>query len=362
MIVPVGVRMRTSTLCAAKMRPPLLARADDVRPRLVLGYTAFQGRRSTSTWHFPPPMIAPSTEELHQRGLPFLSRAEEHAEEGRMMLTSKWHDSDNDNPISYEVAMRRSSQVASFLLENNGTKSSQFVANLCVPGSEYVSCTWGAWAAGYASVPLALSYRIPELEHVLTDTKPQHILVGEGVPNLHDLLKAAENVDMSDRITFLKDVLTFDYIQNGIFLGGNGIVPNMDSPALVIYTSGTTGKAKGVVSTHRNLFHQVTDLVSSWRWHQSDKGLHVLPLHHVHGITKLCSAAYVGARLVFQPFDAKRLWAQWAEPSSSDNIKPNVFMAVPTIYAKLLEATESLPSELVEKAVEDTVQIGRAHV
>jgi len=273
-----------------------------------------------------------------------------------MMLSSKWPDSDHGNPVSYEVAIRRTSQIASFLLELNDAKVSRFVANLCVPGGEYVSSTWGTWAAGYASVPLPLSYKTAELEHVLKDTRPQQILVGEGVPNLNELLQAAENVGMADRVTFLKDILTFDNIQSEILLGGHGIVPNMDSPALVIYTSGTTGKAKGVLSTHRNLFHQVTDLVSSWKWHRSDTALHVLPLHHVHGITKLCSAAYVGARLNFQPFDATRLWTEWANAASSDNLKPNVFMAVPTIYAKLLEAAESLPSEIIETAVEDTLR------
>ena len=313
--------------------------------------------RFASTWQFPPPVTPPSTEDLHQHGLPFLLKAQEHAEDGRMCLSSKWPDSDNNNAISYEVVLRHASQVASFLLELPEKKSSRFVANLCLPGADYVSATWGTWAAGYAAVPLALSYKIPELEHVLTDTAPQRILVGEGIRNVPEFLQAAENVDMLDRVTFLKDsVFTYDNIQTEMLLGGNGIVPNMDSPALVVYTSGTTGKAKGVLSTHRNLFHQVTDLVSTWKWQPTDTALHVLPLHHVHGITKLCSAAYVGARLDFQPFDATRLWTQWAEPASSENVKPNVFMAVPTIYAKLLEAAESLPAETLRTAVEGTLR------
>lgn len=304
-------------------------------------------------------MIPPSTTELRHDGLPFLDHALEHAEEGRVLLSSKWPDSDNGETISYEIALRRASQVATFLLEdniNNHNTSSRFVANLCVPGADYISAMWGTWAAGYASVPLALSYKTPELEHVLTDTQPRQILLGEGAANEKELLQAAENVDMSNRIAFLKDILTFDHIPSEILVGAHGIVPTMDSPALVIYTSGTTGKAKGVIMSNRNLFHQVTDLVASWKWHSSDTALHVLPLHHVHGITMLCSAAFVGARLDFQPFDATRLWTQWAEPASApDNVKPNVFMAVPTIYAKLLEAAESLPTEVIETAVEKTL-------
>jgi malonyl-CoA/methylmalonyl-CoA synthetase len=231
-----------------------------------------------------------------------------------------------------------------------------FVASLCNPGADYISSLWGTWGAGYASVPLALSNKSPEMEHVLEDTKPLQILVGEGVGNVNELLHAAENAGMSDRITFLKDVLANDSEQTDFYLGGNGIVQDMNSPALVIYTSGTTGKPKGVLSTHLNLFHQVTDLVSAWEWQQSDVALHVLPLHHVHGITKLCSAAYVGARLDFQPFDAVRLWNEWADTDET-RVKPNVFMAVPTIYAKLLEAAESQSlSQVVESAVNETLR------
>ena len=269
---------------------------------------------SSTCWTFPPAASSPSTQDLHQSGLPFLNAAFQHAQEGRMFLSSKWPDSDDGKPISYERSLQRSSQVARFLLETNSNESSsRFVANLTVPGSDYVSSMWGAWSAGYASVPLALSYKTPELEHVLVDTQPCRILVGKGVPNLKHLLQAAKNVDMSNRIVFLDEILTDDNIQADTLLGANGIVESMDSPALVVYTSGTTGKAKGVLSSHRNIFHQVTDLVSAWKWHRDDAALHVLPLHHVHGITKLCSAAFVGARLDFEPFDATRLWREWSE-------------------------------------------------
>lgn len=71
--------------------------------------------------------------------------------------------------------------------------------------------------------------------------------------------------------------------QNNYALGSNGDIPSKDHPALIIYTSGTTGNPKGVVHNHKNIYHQITDLVTSWGWTSDDSILHFLPLHHVHG-------------------------------------------------------------------------------
>lgn len=331
-----------------------------LQPKMCLADFArrLQLRQFSSEWSFPPPLKPPTTEELHRNGLPFLCRASEHASNGRMLLSSAWSESGHGAVVSYREALQRSSQVARFLSQVGKTNSSPFVATLCVPGADYVSSLWGAWAAGFAAVPLALSQKTPEIEHVLSDIDPSCILIGECIGNVQDLLAAAEHVGMTDRITFLQDMRPVESsAASCLCLGQNGTVLEMDSPALVIYTSGTTGKPKGVLLTHRNLFHQVTDLVVSWHWQPSDVACHVLPLHHVHGITKLCSAAYVGARLDFQSFDASSLWKQWSSATHDGaHLKPNVFMAVPTVYAKLLEAAESLPLQMIEAAVEITLR------
>lgn len=227
---------------------------------------------------------------------------------------------------------------------------------MCVPGKEYVASLWGTWGAGKAAVPLALTQKVPEIEHVLLDTQPDAILVGGNSslgcpPNEECLLQAAENVGLSDRIIRLQDI-DFEEPVDQHFLG---IDVDLDAAALVMYTSGTTGKPKGVLSTHRSVYHQVTDLATAWNWDREDVAIHVLPLHHVHGVINVLScAAYAGAQLDFQRFDAKRLWGDWAKADS--DIVPTVFMAVPTIYAKLLEAAESLPKDVVDTAVSSTLK------
>lgn len=315
----------------------------------------------------PPP---PSSEELRLHGLPLLRQAAIHAQDHDRILLSGWPQNDGStDTISYRQVLSRAAQVADLLLarcsEAPGNEP-RLVAHLTVPGWEYVSALWGAWGGGFGSVPLALSQKSPELQHVLTDAQPQVIFVGGGVvsggshpthvpENETELLRAAELAGMSDRIVRLKEVFV-DETKLPPRLGNEGIVPHLDSPALLLYTSGTTGRPKGVLTTHRNVYHQVTDLVHAWKWQPTDVALHVLPLHHVHGIINLLScAAYAGARLEFRPFNTESLWKQWALPSR-DLPSPTVFMAVPTIYAKLLEASEQLTQDVVETAVQSTLE------
>jgi malonyl-CoA/methylmalonyl-CoA synthetase len=109
--------------------------------------------------------------------------------------------------------------------------------------------------------------------------------------------------------------------------------------AMILYTSGTTGKPKGVVSTHLNIQAQVTSLVQAWEWTADDNILHVLPLHHVHGIVNVLTCAlWAGARCEILPrFDPRDTWQKLIERNFT------LFMAVPTIYVKLSAAWESAP-------------------
>ena len=114
-----------------------------------------------------------------------------------------------------------------------------------------------------------------------------------------------------------------------------------DRRAMILYTSGTTNRPKGVVTTHANIAAQIRALVQAWEWSSDDRILLCLPLHHVHGIVNVAGCAlWCGAVCEMLPrFDANRVWERIASGSLT------LFMAVPTIYVRLIEAWEAAPRE-----------------
>ncbi|MFP6765996.1 MAG: acyl-CoA synthetase, partial [Planctomycetaceae bacterium] len=112
-----------------------------------------------------------------------------------------------------------------------------------------------------------------------------------------------------------------------------------DRRAMILYTSGTTSQPKGVVTTHAAIEAQIQSLITAWEWRNTDRIPLFLPLHHIHGIINiLCCSVWAGASVeTFDGFDIDFILNRVAAKSYS------IFMAVPTIYVRLIEKLNSLP-------------------
>ena len=110
------------------------------------------------------------------------------------------------------------------------------------------------------------------------------------------------------------------------YAGEDPHTPAAGDTALLLYTSGTTGKPKGAVITHANLAVQRRAARGALGLARRDVLLHVLPLHHLHGLgIALLTALRRGRRVrMLPPLRRARRVGGHAGGAT-------VFMAVPTI-------------------------------
>jgi malonyl-CoA/methylmalonyl-CoA synthetase len=191
------------------------------------------------------------------------------------------------------------------------------------------------------AVPLSVSAKEPELEHVLTDAEVAAAVVPTPLPSRLEGLARSHGI----RLLGVGDLL-----EPGGGSGEWGTLPAVPPTrrAMMLYTSGTTSKPKGVVSTHANVEAQIRALVEAWGWRADDRIPLFLPLHHIHGIVNILSCAlWSGAQVeMFDSFEMDRILARVADRAYS------VFMAVPTIYAKLIRAFDQARPDQAERWAE----------
>lgn len=253
--------------------------------------------------------------------LPLIIRAEEHNQKTAITTT--------DGVFTYRDLLHTSSQIAIGLLQNEEDLQEERVAFLIPPGFEYVATQWGIWRAGGIAVPLCVSHPRPELEYLITNSGASIIVAH---PNFEGILRSLAQEHN------LRFILTSETLPSNI-----APLPEVDITrrALILYTSGTTGKPKGVVTTHQNIQAQVTSLITAWEWTSDDRILHILPLHHIHGIINVLTCAlWAGAEChLLSKFDTKNVWNRICDGDLT------LFMAVPTIYVKLIAAWETASKE-----------------
>lgn len=232
---------------------------------------------------------------------------------------------------TYTELRQHIDRLASGLLGKARDLKEERIAFFMPASVNYVATLLGIWRAGGIAVPLNIAAAMPEIEHALSCAKVTRLVVGISSPaeSLTPLFSLCRGLNI--------EVLNFSDVLSDKIM----VMPELDIDrrAMMLFTSGTTNKPKGVVSTHKNIRAQITTLLEAWNWQVEDSIPLFLPLHHIHGIINvLCCALWIGARVtLFARFDMGTILARVEDRDYS------VFMAVPTIYVKIIGELEKLP-------------------
>lgn len=237
---------------------------------------------------------------------------------------------DNEEKLTYADLLTKSKAVATELLASNKDLNEEHIAFAVPPGKDYAVIQWGIWQAGGAVVPLNIKATLPEMKHCIETAGVKRLIASINTVNVVSTLCEQLGIEL----IILEDLDMSKCCQ----------LPDIavERRAMLLFTSGTTNKPKAVVSTHKNIEAQVTSLIDFWQWQTSDVIPLFLPMHHVHGIINVLTCGlWAGATVIAHQkgFDIKKILEQVSENTYT------VFMAVPTIYVKIINQLTELSNK-----------------
>jgi malonyl-CoA/methylmalonyl-CoA synthetase len=239
---------------------------------------------------------------------------------------------DGERSFTYREVNARANQFATGLLAEKDDLDEERIAFLIPASLDYVTALHGIWRAGGIAIPLNTASAEAELEHYLGSAGVTRVIANREHQGSVQALCERFGIEL----LAVDDVLA----------DAPGALPGLaaERRAMILFTSGTTNKPKGVVITHKAIRAQIITLVDAWEWSPNDVIPLFLPLHHVHGIINVLSCAlWCGASVHLMPkLDVPKLCEQIVAGTY------NVFMAVPTIYVKLIDYLDGLDAEDAE--------------
>jgi malonyl-CoA/methylmalonyl-CoA synthetase len=248
------------------------------------------------------------------------------------------------NTVTYGVLEETVARTMAMLSAQGVVRGDRVAIQLpkCLP---FIYLHLAVMRLGAISLPLNPGYPARELAYFLADAEAK-LFFADAAANLaivpllaeQPWLQACHFVDAHDDGSF--EALLRENTAGS--RAGITAPCSTDETCLMIYTSGTTGRPKGAELTHGNLTANLNSLHVAWGWQADDILLHVLPIFHVHGlVVALHGALHAGATTImhskFEPVHTLDTLAQR---------HCTVFMAVPTIHRRLVDAANARQVDL----------------
>ncbi|EXJ83631.1 hypothetical protein A1O1_07255 [Capronia coronata CBS 617.96] len=286
----------------------------------------------------------------------------------------------HDSKVTYPYASllrdvaRTKEQLLRLTGRDESTIAGERIAFLVENGYDYVVTLLTILASNAIALPLAPSFPVSELRHIINDSGAFLLLSSTKYARQADEV-LQDGLEKTPSFHPMDDLKQCSIDDQEIKLIG---ASDAAGGGMMLYTSGTTARPKGVLLSTATLAAQAQSLLTAWNYTPQDHLLHVLPLHHIHGtVNAILTPLLAGSSIEFlYPFDAHVVWERFAAPflptheheitnGSSTGTHHNArtpisfFTAVPTIWARLLQTYRTLNLELQTAAKE---AISRRHL
>ncbi|CAF1076237.1 unnamed protein product [Rotaria sordida] len=238
----------------------------------------------------------------------------------------------------YSIARQFSHRLSSIIQQEKSTDNaidtnSIQIGVLCPNDASFIIALWASWMIGATVIPLSLQHPPTLIDYFLNDAQCRAVIVGDN--HSYDLIKTTLENNSQINIPIIN--INKNDLSSTITHDDNLLSPTINQKnALILYTSGTSGKPKGCVITYNAVQAHVDSMIKAWGWTTDDVILHILPLHHIHGLMNgLLTPHFIGAKVIMLPrFDASKVWEYLINSAPEQQI--TVFTGVPTVYAKLI--------------------------
>ncbi len=236
---------------------------------------------------------------------------------------------EEDRIISYSEFNRDANKAAS-AMASFGVRPGDHIA-LCAPNSyTWLVIYFGTLKAGAVAVTFSYLLKQEEFSRIISDCRPKILFttndrlddcVDKDKKGYPDLVICEEG-DTTFKAFVEKGSPDFDTIDR-----------HRHDTAAILYTGGTTGTPKGAMLSHQNIQVSTLNVAHNERSTEDDLALCFLPLNHVFAQVHIAHATIfsAGGLLVQPAFDMENALR------AIKKHKVTKFLAVPTIYIRLLE-------------------------
>jgi long-chain acyl-CoA synthetase len=224
--------------------------------------------------------------------------------------------------------------AATFLAERIDAATDKPHVGILLPTSgAFPAALLATWLTGRAAVPI---------NYLLSEDERRYVIQDCGIDTLITAGPMLDFIGGEKTIPGHVQTLRMDRVDfQGIPPLRFPPLPTRNDLGVILYTSGTSGRPKGVMLSHGNLHHNVKSAIIHSQLTSADAFMGVLPQFHSFGLTALTLLPlYLGSRVVYTArFVPRRIVNLIREH------RPEIFMAVPSMYGALLSVKEAGPDD-----------------